>query len=57
MRKAALALVLSLLALLLLGCSSPATEKEAPDPADFDFPGLGHVIQDGDSWQWQSLEL
>jgi glyoxylase-like metal-dependent hydrolase (beta-lactamase superfamily II) len=23
----------------------------------FDFPGLGHVIQNGDSWKWQPLEL
>ena len=23
----------------------------------FDFPGLGHVIQDGDGWQWQPLAL
>jgi glyoxylase-like metal-dependent hydrolase (beta-lactamase superfamily II) len=23
----------------------------------FDFPGLGHVIQDGDGWKWQPLDL
>lgn len=23
----------------------------------FEFPGLGHVIQDGDGWKWQPLEL
>jgi glyoxylase-like metal-dependent hydrolase (beta-lactamase superfamily II) len=22
----------------------------------FDFPGLGHVLQDGDGWKWQPLE-
>ena len=23
----------------------------------FEFPGLGHIIQDGDGWKWQPLEL
>lgn len=23
----------------------------------FDFPGLGHVLQDGDGWKWQPLAL
>lgn len=23
----------------------------------FDFPGLGHVIQDGDGWKWKPLEI
>lgn len=23
----------------------------------FDFPGLGHVIQAGDGWQWQPVAL
>lgn len=23
----------------------------------FDFPGLGHIIQDGDGWKWQALEI
>lgn len=23
----------------------------------FEFPGLGHVIQEGDGWQWQPLEV
>jgi glyoxylase-like metal-dependent hydrolase (beta-lactamase superfamily II) len=23
----------------------------------FDFPGLGHIVRDGDDWQWQPLAL
>lgn len=23
----------------------------------FEFPGLGHIVQDGDGWKWQPLEI
>ena len=27
----------------------------AEENIQLDFPGLGHVIQDGDGWQWEAL--
>ena len=33
------------------------TEKVLVIACHFPFPGLGHVIQKGDGWQWQPIEM
>jgi glyoxylase-like metal-dependent hydrolase (beta-lactamase superfamily II) len=36
--------------------SRAATEKALVFAFHFPFPGLGHIIQKGESWQWQPIE-